>query len=102
MAQLGLVDGDPVRLGNEQGSVLLHARAHPGQHPTTIVVESIWPNQHWGERIGINSLISAEPGLPDGGAAFHDTAVWLEPVHEVGVAPSGTAENHVTSAASGG
>ncbi len=102
MAQLGLADGDPVRLGNEQGSVLLHARAHHGQHPTTIVVESIWPNQHWGERIGINSLISAEPGLPDGGAAFHDTAVWLEPVHEVGVAPSGTAENHVTSAASGG
>jgi anaerobic selenocysteine-containing dehydrogenase len=78
MAQLGLVDGDAVRLGNERGSVLLHAKARPGQHPTTLVVESIWPNDGWEEGIGINALISADEALPGGGAAFHDTAVWLE------------------------
>ena len=55
MAQLGLADGDPVRLGNERGSVLLHAKARPASTPTTIVVESIWPNRYWAEGIGINS-----------------------------------------------
>src|ERR671910_893399 len=35
MAQLGLADGDPIRLGNERGSVLLHARARAGQHAGT-------------------------------------------------------------------
>jgi anaerobic selenocysteine-containing dehydrogenase len=88
MAQLGLKDGDPVRLGNEKGSVLLHAKARAGQHPTTIVVESIWPNGYWEEGVGINLLTSAEPGLPGGGAVFHDTAVWLEPAaDELPVAP---------------
>ena len=47
MAQLGLADGDPVRLGNERGSLVLHAKARPGQQETTIVVESIWPNRYW-------------------------------------------------------
>jgi hypothetical protein len=27
--------------------------------------------------MGVNLLTSAEPGYPNGGAAFHDTAVWL-------------------------
>jgi anaerobic selenocysteine-containing dehydrogenase len=80
MAQLGLADGDPVRLGNERGSLVLHARGRPGQQETTIVVESIWPNGHWAEGIGINLLLSADPAPPNGGAAIHDTAVWLEPV----------------------
>jgi hypothetical protein len=29
--------------------------------------------------VGINALTSAEPGLPYGGAVFHDTSVWLRP-----------------------
>ncbi len=80
MAELGLADGDVVRLGNHRGSVALHIKARDGQHPTTIVVESIWPNRYWLEGIGINGLIGADAAPPDGGAAFHDTAVWLEPV----------------------
>lgn len=79
MAQLGLADGDLVRLGNRRGSVALHVRACHGQHPGTIVVESIWPNRHWSEGIGVNLLLSADPAPPDGGAVIHDTAVWLEP-----------------------
>jgi anaerobic selenocysteine-containing dehydrogenase len=80
MAQLGLEDGDPVRVGNERGSVLLHAKARAGQHAMTVVVESIWPNGHWTEGVGVNALIGADAAPPNGGAAFHDTAVWVEPV----------------------
>ena len=47
---------------------------------TAIVGESIGPNRHWRERIGINLLLGADPAPPNGGAAIHDTAVWLEPV----------------------
>lgn len=78
MTRLGLNDGDPVRLGNERGSVLLHAKARAGQHAMTVVVESIWPNGHWDEGVGINTLIAADAAPPNGGAAFHDTAVWVE------------------------
>ena len=28
--------------------------------------------------LGINALTSAEPGWPNGGAVFHDTAVWIK------------------------
>jgi hypothetical protein len=45
-----------------------------------VVVEGIWPNKHFAEGMGINALTSAEPGYPNGGAAFHDTAVWVRAV----------------------
>ena len=80
MARLGLADGDPVRIGNERGSLALPVTARDGQHATTIVVEGIWPNRYWPEGIGINLLLSADPAPPNGGAVIHDTAVWLEPV----------------------
>jgi len=79
MRRLGLEDGDLVRIGNERGSVLLVARAREGQHPETVVVESIWPNEAFREGIGINLLIGSDPSPPAGGAAIHDTAVWLRP-----------------------
>jgi anaerobic selenocysteine-containing dehydrogenase len=82
MRQLGLSDGDPVRLGNERGSLVLHAKARAGQNENTIVVESIWPNRYWQEGIGINLLLTADPAPPSGGAAIHDTAVWLEPASD--------------------
>jgi anaerobic selenocysteine-containing dehydrogenase len=68
-----------VRLGNRFGSVVLHAELKEGQQPGVLVVESIWPNEAFEEGIGINALISAEPAPPNGGAVFHDTAVWLQP-----------------------
>ena len=77
-AQQGIADGDLVRLGNEQGSVLLHAKPFAGLQPSTLVVESQWPNDAFIEGIGINTLVSAEPGFPAAGAAYHDTAVWLQ------------------------
>lgn len=79
LSRLGLAEGDRVRLGNAQGSVVVHARAFDGLQPQTLVVESIWPNAAYEEGRGINTLTSAEPGPPKGGAVFHDTAVWLSP-----------------------
>jgi anaerobic selenocysteine-containing dehydrogenase len=76
LAALGLADGARVRLGNRQGSVVVHARAFGGLQRGVLVVEGIWPNRAFEEGIGINALTSAEPGRPKGGAVFHDTAVW--------------------------
>jgi anaerobic selenocysteine-containing dehydrogenase len=75
--RLGLGDGARVRLGNRRGTVVLHARAFDGLQRGVVVVEGIWPNHAFEEGIGINALVSADPGLPNGGAVFHDTAVWL-------------------------
>jgi anaerobic selenocysteine-containing dehydrogenase len=79
LAAHGLGDGGRIRLGNGKGSVVLHARAFDGLQARTIVAEGLWPNSAFEEGIGINLLTSAEPGLPRGGAVFHDTSVWLRP-----------------------
>jgi anaerobic selenocysteine-containing dehydrogenase len=79
LAALGLADGDRVRIGNRQGSVVVHARPFDGLQPRVVVVEGVWPNHAFEEGIGINLLTSADPGLPHGGAVFHDTSVWLRP-----------------------
>jgi anaerobic selenocysteine-containing dehydrogenase len=72
-----LTEGDRVRLGNRRGTIVVHARAFDGLQRGVIVVEGIWPNHAFEEGIGVNALTSADPGLPGGGAVFHDTAVWL-------------------------
>ncbi|MCB1883145.1 MAG: molybdopterin-dependent oxidoreductase [Geminicoccaceae bacterium] len=78
LARLGVADGGRVRIGNERGAVELPAKAAEGQHPFTVVVESIWPNRHWRRGLGLNQLLSAESSPPNGGAAVHDTSVWVE------------------------
>ena len=77
--KMGLKDGDLVRLGNKRGNVVVHVKLVRGSQLDVIVVEGIWPNKAFVENIGINSLIGSEPGLPAGGAAFHDTAIWMRP-----------------------
>ena len=79
LARLGLADGDRVRIGNANGDVVVHARAFAGLKPRVVIVEGIWPNHAFAGGIGINLLTSADPGLPRGGAVFHDTSVWLAP-----------------------
>jgi len=79
LAALGLADGDRVRIGNKQGSVVVHARAFDGMQKRVVIAEGLWPNHAFEEGIGINLLTSADPGLPGGGAVFHDTSVWLRP-----------------------
>jgi anaerobic selenocysteine-containing dehydrogenase len=79
LAELGIADGARIRIGNAKGSVVVHARAAGGMQPRVVIVEGLWPNHAFEEGIGINLLTSADPGLPGGGAVFHDTSVWLRP-----------------------
>jgi anaerobic selenocysteine-containing dehydrogenase len=76
-AALGLADGDRVELGNERGRIVAHAKTQDGQQRGVVVLEGIWPNRRFEGGVGVNALTSAEPGYPNGGAVFHDTAVWL-------------------------
>ncbi len=78
LSALGLGTGDRVRLGNRLGSVVVHAKSFDGLQRGVLVVEGIWPNHAYEEGLGINVLISADPGRPNGGGVFHDTAVWAK------------------------
>jgi anaerobic selenocysteine-containing dehydrogenase len=76
-ARLGISEGSLLRLGNALGEVLLHAKLFDGLQPGVVVAESIWPHADHIGGIGINALVSDDPGPPMGGAVFHDTAVWV-------------------------
>lgn len=80
MTALGLADGDEVLLGNELGEVSVYAKAFDGLQDDTVVVEGIWPNKYFRNGIGINVLVSADRAYPNGGAVFHDTAVWMRAI----------------------
>jgi anaerobic selenocysteine-containing dehydrogenase len=77
-AALGIAEGDRVRLGNERGTVVVHAELFDGLQRGVVVVESVWPNAAFEEGMGINALTGADPCAPNGGAAFHDTAIWIK------------------------
>lgn len=77
-AEMEVVEGDRIRLGNDQGSVVVHLRPFDGVQKNVVVVEGVWPNKAFVEGIGINALTSADRGAPNGGAVFHDTAVWIK------------------------
>ncbi|NND90834.1 MAG: molybdopterin-dependent oxidoreductase [Granulosicoccus sp.] len=77
LARYQLEDGELVTLGNALGQVSLTALAFDGVQTGTVVVEGLWHNKDFAGGLGINTLISSEPGKPDGGAVFHDTAVWV-------------------------
>lgn len=76
--ELGIAGGDTIRLGNDRGSLLIHARHFEGVHRGVVIVESIWPNHAFQEGIGINALTGADPIAPAGGAAFHDNSIWIK------------------------
>jgi len=79
LAGLGVRDGDQIRIGNRRGNLVVHARGFDGLQSRVVIVEGLWPNHAFEEGVGINLLTSADPGLPRGGAVFHDTSVWLRP-----------------------
>ena len=74
---LGLAEGDRLEIGNDRGKTIVHCKPRDGQQKGVVVVEGIWPNRNFETGIGINALTSADPGWPNGGAVFHDTAVWI-------------------------
>lgn len=77
--ELGVETGDRVRLGNRRGSVVVNAQPFDGLQKGVVVVEGVWPNRDFEEGHGINTLVGADAVAPGGGAAFHDTAVWVRP-----------------------
>ena len=66
-----------MRIGSRCSSVVVHARPFDGLQEGVVLVEAIWPNKAFEEGFGINALVATAPAPPTGGAAFHDTAVWL-------------------------
>lgn len=77
-AALGVANGDRVWLGNQRGALFLHARLDAGQRRGVVIHEGLWPNTAFEGGEGINILTSAEACAPYGGAAFHDTKVWVK------------------------
>jgi anaerobic selenocysteine-containing dehydrogenase len=77
LAHLGVADGARVRLGNARGEIVLAAEAFDGVRRGVVIVESVPPNEHFEGGEGINTLTSAVQAAPYGGAAFHDTHVWI-------------------------
>ncbi|HZV20900.1 MAG TPA: molybdopterin-dependent oxidoreductase, partial [Hyphomicrobiales bacterium] len=82
MADLGVSDGALVTVGNERGSVKLHACSFEGVRRGTAIAEGIWPNGKHVGGAGINTLTSADAAAPFGGAAFHDNHVWIEAAND--------------------
>ena len=76
-AEIGIKNGDEVKLGNARGEVILHAEVRGGQQRGVLVSESLWPNDVFKSKVGINALTGADPVAPSGGAAFHDNRVWM-------------------------
>ena len=77
--RLGLEGGALVRIGNRRGAVTLHLRLTEGLRPGVVIAEGIWPNDAYPDGCGINTLTGADAIAPYGGAAFHDTAIWVRP-----------------------
>jgi anaerobic selenocysteine-containing dehydrogenase len=77
--KLGLQDDELVVLGNNRGKVIIHVEEFDGMQEGVIIVEGVWPNEAFVGNNGINTLVGSDPVPPNGGAAFHDTAVWIKP-----------------------
>ena len=77
-APFAIGDGDRVTLGNQRGTVTLHARLFDGVRRGVLIAESLWPNSAYADGRGINTLTGADSIAPFGGAAFHDNKVWLK------------------------
>lgn len=76
-AELGIADGDIVKLGNDRGEIRLHARIGGGARRGVVIAEGLWPNGAHLDGEGINVLTGADAVAPYGGAAFHDNRVWM-------------------------
>lgn len=76
-AELGIADGDKVRLGNTRGDLAMPAKLDGGQRRGVVIHEGLWPNSAFEGGEGINTLTGADSCAPYGGAAFHDTRVWV-------------------------
>lgn len=77
---LSILNGDRVRLGNKRGSVVIKAEIFDGTNQGVVIVEGLWPNDNFEEKVGINALTGDDPTPPVGGVPFHDNAIWINKV----------------------
>ncbi len=77
MAELGLADGDKIKMGNTRGEIRLQAKTFDGLKRGVVIVESIPPNEDFEDGEGLNTLTGADQVAPYGGVAFHDNKVWI-------------------------
>ncbi|WP_431206313.1 molybdopterin-containing oxidoreductase family protein [Bradyrhizobium betae] len=76
-ARHGVTDAEIVQIGNRRGRLELPAKIDLSGRPGVVIVEGIWPNTDFSGGLGVNQLIGDDPVPPNGGSAFHDTAVWM-------------------------
>ncbi|PYE87223.1 molybdopterin oxidoreductase family protein [Phyllobacterium leguminum] len=75
--ELGIANGDRVEIGNQRGELVLHAKVQDSQRRGVVISEGLFPNSTFERGEGINILTGADAAAPYGGAAFHDTKVWV-------------------------
>ncbi len=92
-AEFQVADGDLVEIGNARGEVALHAKLYDGVKPGVVIAEGIWPNSAHIRGEGINVLTGADAVAPYGGAAFHDTHVWMRKIEDAGSLGGGAGES---------
>ncbi len=79
--KLQIKDGDIVFIGNDKGKIRIHVKIFDGLNKNVVIVESLWPNKYFIDGLGINTLTSADSVPPNGGAPFHDTAIWIKKIN---------------------
>ncbi|WP_152045591.1 molybdopterin oxidoreductase family protein [Aureimonas psammosilenae] len=76
-SRLHLADETVVTIGNHRGEVRLHAKVTDSVRSGVVIHEGLWGNSDFLDGEGINTLVGSDPVAPCGGAAFHDTKVWV-------------------------
>lgn len=84
ITNLNLCENDIVVLGNKRGEVCIHVEEFSGLQQGVVVVEGIWPSECFIGKKGINTLVGSDPVPPNGGAAFHDTAIYIKKMDKKG------------------
>ncbi|WP_333826070.1 molybdopterin oxidoreductase family protein [Pinisolibacter sp.] len=79
LADLGIADGEEIRLVNARGAVISTAESFDGVRCGVVIAEGIFPNSAHRDGRGINTLTGADQCAPYGGPAFHDNRVRIEP-----------------------
>ena len=81
LKKLNIVDNEIVKIGNERANLKIHVEKFLGILKGITVVEGIWPNEYYIDNCGINSLVGSDRPEPNGGAVFHDVAIWIKKIN---------------------
>jgi anaerobic selenocysteine-containing dehydrogenase len=77
-AARGIADGDLVRVHNDRGACLLHAKVTDGVRPGVLASPATWWPSAFADGCGINQLTSDREADMGGGATFYTNLVQVE------------------------